>query len=109
VTDCLGAKDEQSHSGDIDYFNPYAVSGYTLTVYGKDQVEAVVKEEAGATLTIEEGQKYTTRLASATSVLTSAMDYYSLSGAKTDLQMRGICIGIGKDAAGRPITRKFYK
>ena len=60
VTDCLGAKDEQSHSGDIDYFNPYAVSGYTLTAYGKDLVEAVVKEEAGATLTIEEGQKYTT-------------------------------------------------
>ena len=109
VTDCLGAKDEQSHSGDIDYFNPYAVSGYTLTAYGKDLVEAVVKEEAGATLTIEEGQKYTTWLASATSVQTSAMDYYTHSGAKTDLQTRGICIGSGKDAAGRPITRKFYK
>ena len=109
MTDCLGANDEQSHSGDIDYFNPYAVSGYTLTAYGKDEVEAVVKEEAGATLTIEEGQKYTTGLAPVVNIQVSAMDYYTLSGAKTDLQTRGICIGIGKDAAGRPITRKFYR
>ena len=109
VTDCLGAKDEQSHSGDIDYFNPYAVSGYTLTAYGKDEVEAVVKEEAGATLTIEEGQKYTTRQASATNIQASAMDYYSLSGVKADQQTRGICIGICRDAVGRTITRKFYK
>ncbi|MBR1502481.1 MAG: chromophore lyase [Prevotella sp.] len=109
VTDCVGAKDEQSHSGDIDYFNPYAVSDYTLTAYGKELVETVVKEGAGATLPIAEGQKYTTALTSAATSLTSVTDYYSLSGAKADTQTRGICIGVGKDAAGKPITKKFYR
>ena len=109
VTDCVGAKDEQSHSGDIDYFNPHAVSGYTLTAYGKELVETVVKEGAGTTLTIAEGQKYTTALTSTAANLTSVTDYYLLSGAKVSHQSHGICIGVGKDAAGKPITKKLYR
>jgi len=109
VTDCVGAKDEQSHSGDIDYFNPHAVSGYTLTAYGKELVETVVKEGAGTTLTIAEGQKYTTALTSTAANLTSVTDYYLLSGAKASHQSHGICIGVGKDAAGKPITKKLYR
>ena len=109
VSDCVGAKDEQSHSGDIGYFNPYAIAGYALKAYDKEQVEATVREQAGATLTISEGEKYTTRLAAPATCQSATTDYYTLSGTKTDLQTRGICIGIGKDAAGRPITRKFYK
>ena len=108
VTDCLGANDEQSHSGAIEYFNPYAVAGYSLTPMDKDQVTAELQEKAGATLAIEEGEKYTTGLASPFTD-TAPTTFYSLAGTKMQQQERGLCIGVGKDAIGRTITRKFYK
>ena len=108
VTDCIGAKDEQSHSGAIEYFNPYAVTGYNLTPMDKDQVEAELKEKAGATLSIEEGEKYTTRLDSPNTD-DSPTTFYTLAGTKMQQHERGLCIGVGKDATGRTIARKFYK
>ena len=108
VTDCLGANDEQSHSGAIEYFNPYAVAGYSLTPMDKDQVTAELQEKAGATLAIEEGEKYTTGLASPFTD-TAPTTFYTLAGTKMQQQERGLCIGVGKDAIGRTITRKFYK
>ena len=108
VTDCIGAKDEQSHSGSIEYFNPYAVTGYNLTPMDKDQVEAELKEKAGATLSIEEGEKYTTRLDSPNTD-DSPTTFYTLAGTKMQQHERGLCIGVGKDATGRTIARKFYK
>ena len=108
VTDCIGAKDEQSHSGSIEYFNPYAVTEYNLTPMDKDQVEAELKEKAGATLSIEEGEKYTTRLDSPNTD-DSPTTFYTLAGTKMQQHERGLCIGVGKDATGRTIARKFYK
>lgn len=108
VTDCIGAKDEQSHSGSIEYFNPYAVTGYNLTPMDKDQVEAELKEKAGATLSIEEGEKYTTRLDSP-STDDSPTAFYTLTGTKMQQHEHGLCISVGKDATGRTTARKFYK
>jgi len=109
MTDCIGANDEQSSSGNIEYFNPYSISGYTLTTIDKDQVETTVKGDAGATLDIQEGQKYTTRLSSAKTGLSTITSYYTLSGKKVQQQTKGIYIGVGKDADGKTVTRKFYK
>jgi len=109
VTDCIGTDDVQSHSGDIDYFNPYAVSGYTLAAIDKDQVEATVKNGAGAILDIKEGQENTTGLSPKKKSLPTITNYYTLSGKKAHQQTHGICIGVGKDYTGKTIARKLYK
>ena len=109
VSDCVGAKDEQSHSGDIGYFNPYAIAGYALKAYDKEQVEATVREQAGATLTISEGEKYTTRLAAPATCQSATTDYYTLSGAKVCHRPKGIHIGVTKDASGKTNATKCYR
>lgn len=54
VTDCIGADDVQSLSGERAFFNPYVLEGYSLKPIDKEQVEKSVKEGAGAILNIEE-------------------------------------------------------
>ena len=74
----------------------------------KDQVEAELKEKAGATLSIEEGEKYTTRLDSPNTDV-SPTAFYTLAGTKIQQHERGLCISVGKDANGKTTARKFYK
>ncbi len=109
VTDCIGADDVQSRSGNIDYFNPYSVTGYFLKTIGKEDVESIIKEGAGAVLDIKEGEKFTTDIASSIAYKEAATEYYNLTGIKQDQQSRGLCIAVEKDESGRKTTRKIFK
>ncbi len=109
LTDCIGADNEQSRSGNIDYFNPYSVTNYYLNTIGKDEVEAIVKEGAGAVLDIKEGEKYTAVLAPSDVCETFSAEYYTLSGTKRSQQSQGFCIAVEKDNSGNVKTRKFIK
>lgn len=96
ITNCLGVSDVQQKSGSIDYFIPSNV--YSLTAFDKNEVEAEVSAYAGATLSIEENQKYTTGLPSVVNerTLNESLPRYNLSGQRVDNNYKGIVIQGGK-------------
>lgn len=94
----LGASDVQRQSGSIDYFIP--ADHYTYTAYDAELVESVVSDEtngAGATLIIEEGEKYTTGLQpiKETTGSTNA-PLYNLSGQRVGDDYKGLVIQNGR-------------
>lgn len=93
----IGAADTQSRSGNIDYFTPSSV--YEYSSYDASLVESVVTNEAngaGATLTIAEGEKYTTAMMSPKRDNARQTLGYNLSGHRTNNHYRGLVIRNGK-------------
>ena len=94
----LGANDVQKKSGNIDYFIPS--DHYTYTAYDAEMVESVVSDEtngAGATLTIEEGEKYTTGIQAIQETSHNANSpFYNLSGQRVGDDYKGVVIQNGR-------------
>lgn len=96
VTDNLGAEDAQEKSGNIAYFIPKDY--YAYDSYDASLVESVVSNEttgAGATLTIAEGEKYTTGISDLymSKPLASNGSTYDLAGKRVvNPQLRQIYI-----------------
>ena len=96
VTDNLGAEDAQEKSGNIAYFIPKDY--YAYDSYDASLVESVVSNEttgAGATLTIAEGEKYTTGISDfrMSKPLASNGSTYDLAGKRVvNPQLRQIYI-----------------
>ena len=98
----LGAKDEQKQSGSIGYFIPS--DHYTYTAYDAALVESVVSNEttgAGATLTIAEGEKYTTGINTTKTTATCQDTYYNLSGQCVGNDYKGLVIRNGQKGIKR--------
>ena len=111
LTDNLGANDAQRSSGNIEFFIPS--DHYSYEPYDKELVESVVSNEtngAGATLTIAEGEKYTTAIATTrpkSEVITT--EYYTLAGQRLDAPRKGIMIRVERLANGKTVTSKVIK
>ena len=109
VTDCVGAKDEQSNSGNIEFFNPYAIIGYNISTCDKEQTEERVRQGAGATLPIEEGEPYTTGTYGLIKYQNQTTEHYTLSGVRISKPAHGLYISVSKDAKGTANVKKSYK
>lgn len=106
MTGNLGAKDEQSKSGNIEYFIPsdyYQLEGYDVNLV-KDEVKAY----AGATLNVEYGQGVTTAIGNigAGAAETLSVTYYSPSGMQLSQPQKGLNIVVRKMADGTVATSK---
>ena len=95
MTDCIGQSDVKQCSGSIAYFNPYDY--YSLTTYDKSLVQSVVSNPdngAGATLSIEEGDKVTTAIDAIekNDAVIISTHIYNSAGVETSTLQRGINI-----------------
>lgn len=99
--DNLGVNEEiQAKSGSEDYWIPS--TDYSMSVYDASLVESVVGNEengAGATLTINEGEAYTTgieTIAVETSLTNEDHAIYNQAGQRVNSNYRGLVIKNGK-------------
>lgn len=106
MTGNQGAKDEQSHSGSIDYFVPsdhYQLDGYDVSL-----VDSEVRAYAGATLNVEYEHGVTSAISNpgADGAAVKSVTYYSPSGMKLSEPQKGLNIVVRKTADGRVMTSK---
>lgn len=97
----MGVNEEiQAKSGSEDYWIPS--TDYSMSVYDASLVESVVGNEengAGATLTINEGEAYTTgieTIAVETSLTNEDHAIYNQAGQRVNSNYRGLVIKNGK-------------
>lgn len=112
MTDNLDAADEQQCSGSRDYFIPSEY--YTLEGYDKNLVQEVVGNEtngAGATLSIEEGEKFTTGVSqvAASGAPVVSTRYFTSSGMEISQPQKGLNIIRERLSDGTVRTVKIIK
>ena len=106
ITGCQGASDNQSKSGDIEYFIPASeYSGYYS--YAASEVESTVSNSengAGATLKFKDASGIQGVAASSQ---VTAVEYYTLDGRRLQEPQRGINIQVTRRADGTKQTKKI--